>query len=95
MPVSRDPRWVLLAETGEYSTLGRYREPDAEEIASAEDALMRAGRAGWLAVMSHSVHARGVPELLMVRPLRDTCSSFDSAVTAFRQRLAATEQGRT
>ena len=52
MTASRDPRWVLLAETGEYSTLGRHREPGVEEIAAAEDALIRAGRAGWLAIMS-------------------------------------------
>ncbi len=92
MPVARDPRWVLLVETGEYSTLGRHREPDAEGIAAAEDALMRIDRAGWLAVMSQSAHARGVPEMVMVRPLRAPMTSFDAAVAAFRRRLAGSQQ---
>ena len=35
MPRPRDPRWVLLTESGEYTTLGRHREPDEEIIASA------------------------------------------------------------
>jgi hypothetical protein len=86
MPTARDPRWVVLAETGEYSTLGRHREPDQDDIASAEAALAQAGRAGWVAVMSHSAHARTAPELVMVRPLRDPRTSFEEAVQAFRRR---------
>lgn len=69
MPVARDPRWVLLTESGEYSTLGRHREPSEDDIAAAESALARAGQSGWLAVMSHSAHYRGTPELVMVRLL--------------------------
>ena len=86
MPNALDPRWVLLAESGEYSTLGRHREPDEEDIAAAEAALAKIGRAGWLAVMSHSVHERAMPDLLMVRPLRDPSTSFADAVQAFHRR---------
>jgi hypothetical protein len=86
MPNARDPRWVQLAESGEYSTLGRHRQPDEEDIAAAEAALAKVGRAGWIAVMSHSVHERTMPELLMVRPLRDPGTSFADAVQAFRRR---------
>ena len=86
MPVARDPRWVLLAETGEYSTLGRHREPDEQDIAAAEIALAQAGRSGWVAIMSHSVHQRVVPELVMVRPLCDPKTPFSLAVEAFRNR---------
>jgi hypothetical protein len=86
MPTPRDPRWVLLAETGEYSTLGRHREPDADDIAAAEAALARVGRAGWIAVMSHSVHAKTSPELVMVRPLCKPSTSFEAAVQAFRRK---------
>lgn len=71
MPITQDPRWVLLAESGEYCTIGRYREPDGADIAAAETVLAQAGRAGWLAVMSQSAHARTAPEFMMVRPLRD------------------------
>ncbi len=56
MPTARDPRWILFVETGEYSNLSRYREPDADDIAAAERALAQAARSGWLAVMSHSVY---------------------------------------
>ena len=86
MQTVRDPRWVLLVETGEYSILGRYREPDDETISAAEAALTKAGRAGWLAVMSHSAHALVAPELLMVRPLCDPKMPFEDAIQAFRQR---------
>ncbi len=65
MPNSRDPRWILVTETGEFSTLGRYRKPSEEDIAAAEAALARTGSSGWIAVMSHSVHACTTPELVM------------------------------
>jgi hypothetical protein len=86
MPPGRDPRWVLLTETGEYSTLGRHREPDEHDVAAAETALARVGPSGWLAVMSHSVHASATPEFIMVRPLREPRVSFEDAVQAFRRR---------
>lgn len=92
MPTPRDPRWVLLAETGEHSTLGRHREPDEKDIAAAETALARAGQSGWLAVMSHSVHSRVAPELIMVRPLRDPRTPFADAVQAFLKRTADRQQ---
>ena len=86
MPNHRDPRWVLLTETGELSTLGRHRAPTEDDIAAAEAALDRTTQAGWLAVMSHSVHSRSTPELVMVRPLREPRTTFDDAVHAFRKR---------
>lgn len=87
MPIAKDPRWILLAETGEYSMLGRYREPDEEDVAAAEIALERNGISGWIAIMSHSVHQDAVPELLMVRPLRNPQTPFLLAVQAFRNRI--------
>jgi len=87
MPTPRDPRWVLLVETGEYSSLSRYREPDDEDMAAAEKALIQAARAGWLAVMSHSAYESTVPELMMVRPLCNPKTPFEDAVQAFRRRL--------
>ena len=86
MPAPRDPRWVLLTDTGDYSTVGRHREPDEAEIASATNALARIGRTGWLAIMSHSAHSRTQPELLMVRQLGEPTTTFEAAVEAFRNR---------
>jgi hypothetical protein len=86
MPAARDPRWVLLAETGEYTAVGRAREPDEDDIARAEAALARTGQSGWLVVMGGSAYSRREPDLVMVRPLRNPTSSFDAAVQAFRRR---------
>lgn len=86
MPAAKDPRWVVLVESGEYSTLGRYREPDPNEINAAEIALARAGLAGWLAVMSNSTYDQSVPDFMMVRPLQHPETSFEDAVQAYRDR---------
>ena len=86
---ARDPRWVLLVETGEYSTLGRHREPDTSDIEEAEIALTRLGTAGWLAIMSHSIHGPALPELVMVRPLGNPARTFAEAVFAFSERSRA------
>lgn len=86
MPSAKDPRWVALIESGEFSIVGRHREPEPDDIAAAEASLARAGLAGWLAVMSHSAHDRTAPEFVMVRTLRQPTSSFAQAVQAFRHR---------
>ena len=87
MVAGRDPRWVLLVETGEYSTLGRYTEPTEADLIAAEAALTRAGCSGWLAVMSCSVHSPDIPELCMVRPLCEPIVPFEDAVDAFQRRF--------
>jgi hypothetical protein len=87
MPAARDPRWILLLDNGEYSSLSRHREPDADDIAAVEKALRQASRSGWLAVMSHSAYEAATPELLMVRPLCDPKRTFDEVVQSFQQRL--------
>jgi len=88
MPTVRDPRWVLLTETGQYSTIGRHSEPGEADIAAAETALARVGLSGWVAVMSNSVHGSTAPALMMVRPLRDPRTPFADAVHAFRSRVS-------
>ncbi len=91
MPTSRDPRWILLVDNGEYSTLSRHREPDADDIAGAEKGLRQASKAGWLAVMSHSAYEATIPELIMVRQLCDPEISFDQAVQLFQKRLSQSQ----
>lgn len=86
MPIPRDPRWILLVDTGEYSTLSRHREPDADDIAGIERALRQISRAGWVAVMSHSAYHATIPELLMVRQIFNPMVSFDEAAQLFRER---------
>lgn len=86
MANGRDPRWIILLESGEYSIVGRHREPDPDDISRLEDALERTGQAGWLAVMDRSEHAVGTPEIVLVRPLRAPTTSFDDALAAFHRR---------
>ena len=86
MPRAKDPRWIILTEAGDYSILGRYREPGPDDIREAEASLTLLGLAGWLVVMSQSAHADGTPEFVMVRPLCTPTASFDKAVRAFRLR---------
>ncbi len=95
MPIPRDPRWILLVDTGDYSSLSRYREPDAEDIARAEEALRQASKAGWLAVMSHSAYEATIPELVMVRPLCDPEIPFNEAVQLFQTRLRQVRTGNS
>jgi hypothetical protein len=93
MPTPRDPRWIPLVESGEYSSLSRHREPDADDIAAAEKALRQASQSGWLAVMSHSAYEATIPEIIMVRPLCDPKTSFDEAVQEFHRRLKQSQRG--
>ena len=93
MPTPRDPRWILLVDNGDYSSLSRHREPDAEDIAGAEKALRQASRAGWLAIMSHSAYEATIPELVMVRPICDPEISFSEAVQMFQTRLTQVHTG--
>jgi hypothetical protein len=78
-----------LTEAGEYSTVGRYREPDKDDIATMEASLSRAGLSGWLAIMGGSAHDKTPPQLVMVRPLCNPRTSFDAAVQAFLRRRHA------
>lgn len=69
-----------MTETGDYAILARHREPGPDDIAAAEASLSRLGLAGWLAIMSQSLHTRGMPELVMVRTLHTPTTPFDLAV---------------
>lgn len=80
-----DPRWVVLTEDGSIATLGRHREPNADDLAEMEIALAQVGRAGWIAIMSHSAYSTQSPDLIMVRPVRHPRVPFDAAVEAFRR----------
>ncbi|MDR3574424.1 MAG: hypothetical protein P4L50_11205 [Anaerolineaceae bacterium] len=93
MPTARDPRWIVLAESGHYFNISRHREPDKEDITGAENALIKASSAGWLAIMSHSIYEDNVPEVVMVRPLCNPQASFEEAVRAFELRLKESKEG--
>ena len=90
---SSDRRWILLTENGEWTTIGRSRDPSDEDIGHAEAEFRSRGLAGWLAVMSGSQYASDMPTLLEVRPLAQPKRSFSEAADAFRC-LVETERTR-
>lgn len=80
---ARERRWLLLAETGDHSWLGRETDPGEDEIGSAEASLRRVGVGGFLVVTEGDYWSRGPMSLLEVRRLNGPGASFDTAVAAF------------
>jgi hypothetical protein len=85
---AKAPRWTVLAEDGRYSSVGRHREPDAEDIARIEDGLRQAGVGGWLAIMSHSAYVPGLPEVVEVRTFGSPNVDFDVGRDVLLKRIA-------
>jgi hypothetical protein len=87
---ARERRWLLLAETGDHSWLGRASCPSENEIIAAEASLSRVGIGGFLAVSEGDYWSRRPMSLLEVRRLNGTGTSFDTAVKAFlaKRRMA-------
>lgn len=82
---ARERRWIVLAEDGRHTTLGRDTDPTGGEITAAEQALVAQGLDGWLAVAEGDYWAkRGKVFLLMVRPLGAPRMAFDTAAEAFQ-----------
>lgn len=77
---AKDPRWVLLSEDGGFSQVGRHNPPTEEEISFFEEQFRTLGRAGWLGVMSQSLHDEGEPTFMLVREINDPRTlSFEEA----------------
>jgi hypothetical protein len=90
---ARERRWLLLAEDGAHSWLGRATDPTDEEIASAEEALARAGTGGFLAVSEGDYWSAAPMSLMQVRQLNGPGASFEAAVSAFLARRRAAVDG--
>lgn len=89
MIAAADPRWVILLESGEYALMGRSSEPTPDELDEMETRMTAAGVRGWLAVMDRSEYASGTAEFIMIRPLLAPSTSFENAVTKFRERATS------
>jgi hypothetical protein len=89
----RERRWLLLAEDGAHSWLGRATDPTEEEIAASEEALARAGTGGFLAVSEGDYWSVEPMSLLRVRDLNRPGASFDAAASAFMARRRAAVDG--
>ncbi|MDR3529324.1 MAG: hypothetical protein P4L90_02025 [Rhodopila sp.] len=82
--MSSEKRWIVLAEDGRHTTLGRHTDPTQEEIERAAVGLKAAGLGGWLAVMEGDYYrSRCRVDLLMVREIAPGQVTWDAAMTAF------------
>ena len=86
---SSERRWIVLAEDGRYSTLGRASDPTEAELATTETALVAQGVKGWLAVMQGNPHVGAVPRLMEVRPLAGPTKPFAEAAEACVRTIVA------
>jgi hypothetical protein len=80
---ARERRWLLLAEEGSHSWLGRYSDPDEDDIGLAEASLRRAGLGGWIAVSEGDYWSSSPMTVLQVRTLAVPKATFADAVKAF------------
>ncbi|MBP0447436.1 hypothetical protein J8J14_21995 [Roseomonas sp. SSH11] len=87
---AHERRWLLLADTGDHSWLGRATKPSEDEIGAAEASLRRVGTGGFLVVSEGDYWSKGPLTLLEVRRLNGPGASFDAAVSAFlaKRRMA-------
>lgn len=82
--LTRERRWLILAEDGRHVTVGRHSDPSPEELVEAEARLAAQGLAGWIVVMEGGYYTRHKPSLMMVRPLCNPQGAFAKAVDAFQ-----------
>lgn len=86
-------RWIVLANDGRHSTLGRDTAPDDAEVAAAGSALAGMGLTGWVVRLEGDYWSRRKPVVLtMIQPLAHAADAdWLAAVAAFEAiRIAAT-----
>lgn len=82
--MSRERRWIILADDGRHVTVGRNTDPTEEEIARAGDQLRALGVGGWLAVTEGGYYQpKDKLSVMMVREVAPTSKTWDVAVAAF------------
>ena len=88
-PIPIERRYLLIAEDGRHTTLGRATEPDQEALDTAAEGLDSLGLAGWYVLTEGRYYS---PEdaitLLPIRRLTSAEGDWDAAAAAF-QRLRA------
>lgn len=88
MKQPKDPRWIIITESGEWGLAGRHTDPSEDEISVMEANLTSQGTAGWLAVASGSFYSRSFPEIIMSRVLGSPTVSFEAALETLKARLS-------
>ncbi|MDD2877451.1 MAG: hypothetical protein PHT60_10800 [Acidiphilium sp.] len=86
---TNDSSWIIITVNGEHVGLGRNSDPSVDEVAAAEFALVKAGSAGWLAVMRGKYYTSKIVEIMKVRELASPRASWEYALASFNTRRAA------
>jgi hypothetical protein len=90
--MSREKRWIVLADDGRHVTVGRHTDPTEDEIVRAGAGLQANGVGGWLAVTEGVYYGAGSLSVMMVREIAPAGQTWEAAVSAFmalrRQALA-------
>lgn len=87
-------RTIILGDDGLHVTVGRHREPSADEIALGEVALKEQGHGGWLCRMEGSYYRRGKVRLTRLQTLGTPAKAFSAAESRFEE-IRQGIQGRT
>jgi hypothetical protein len=81
----REKRWVVLAQTGQHSWLGRHSDPSDQELAEVSLHMTQAGLGAWLCVAEGVYWGSGPYSLLEVRRLAEG-GEFEAARDEFLRR---------
>ena len=84
-----DHRHLVVAADGRHTTLGRYTEPDDEELHTAAEGLDRLGMAGWYVLSEGRYYMPD--DTVSLRPIRRLTSKdgdWKAAAAAFQRRRA-------
>ena len=78
-------RWIVLANDGRHTTVGRDTAPEDAEVAAAGAALARIGLTGWLVRLEGDYWSRRKPVVLtMIQPLTHAADAdWPAAVASF------------
>jgi hypothetical protein len=81
--ISREKRWIVLAEDGRHTTVGRHSDPTEEELSDARRGLTAASLGGWLALTEGTYYSRGAMNIILKRELAPAKVKFDHAAQLF------------
>lgn len=86
---NREKRWIVLAEDGRHTTIGRHSDPTEDELMDAARGLASASLGGWLALTEGVYYSRGDVSIILVRELAPAKVAFDDAVQLFLDKRQA------
>jgi hypothetical protein len=78
-PSRRERRWLVIAEDGRHSTLGRHSDPSPDEIENIRAIADAQGWAGWLVISEGVYYSSDSVDLMVVRRITSKDGDWDEA----------------